>query len=390
MTGQNMKRLGDYIRPVDVRNRDLNVTRLMGINIEKRFMPSVANVVGTDLSNYKVVSKGQFACNLMHVGRDEKIPVALQKDDEPIIVSPAYVVFEVVDTNVLLTEYLMMWFSRSEFDRNAWFYTDGDVRGGMDRDALFDMQIPVPAIEKQRETVAEYNTLQNRIKTNKKLIATLEQTAQTLYRHTFVDNIDPNNLPQGWRMGALGEVCSIKGGKRLPKGEELVDTPNSHPYIRVADMCDERFVLLNDDFQYVEDEVQKEIKRYIVNAGDVIISIVGTIGNVNIVDETLDNANLTENCVKLVNLQGVSSYYLYELLKSSKGIDAINEGIVGGVQSKLPLYNIERIPVILADKKTMDDFSHQSAVLSDSIRLKMRENISLKSTQALLLSKMGV
>ena len=389
MTGQNMKRLGDYIRPVDVRNRDLKVTRLMGINIEKRFMPSVANVVGTDLSNYKVVSKGQFACNLMHVGRDEKIPVALQKDDEPIIVSPAYVVFEVVDTNVLLTEYLMMWFSRSEFDRNAWFYTDGDVRGGMDRDALFDMQIPVPAIEKQRETVAEYNTLAIRIETNKKLVATLEQTAQTLYRHTFIDNIDPNNLPQGWRMGTLGEVCSIKGGKRLPKGEELVDTPNSHPYIRVADMCDERFVSLNDDFQYVEDDVQKEIKRYIVNVGDVIISIVGTIGNVNIVDETLDNANLTENCVKLVNLQGVSSYYLYELLKSPKGIDAINEGIVGGVQSKLPLYNIERIPVILADKKTMDDFSHQSAVLSDSIRLKMRENISLKSMQTLFLSKMG-
>ncbi len=215
-----MKRLGDYIRPVDVRNRDLKVTRLMGINIEKRFMPSVANVVGTDLSNYKVVSKGQFACNLMHVGRDEKIPVALQKDDEPIIVSPAYVVFEVVDTNVLLTEYLMMWFSRSEFDRNAWFYTDGDVRGGMDRDALFDMQIPVPAIEKQREIVAEYNTLATRIETNKKLIATLEQTAGALYRHTFVDNIDPNNLPQGWRMGTLGEIIDVNPKLSLKKDEE--------------------------------------------------------------------------------------------------------------------------------------------------------------------------
>lgn len=215
-----MNRLGDYIRPVDVRNRDLKVTRLMGINIEKRFMPSVANVVGTDLSNYKVVSKGLFACNLMHVGRDEKIPVALQKDDEPIIVSPAYVVFEVVDTNVLLTEYLMMWFSRSEFDRNAWFYTDGDVRGGMDRDALFDMQIPVPAIEKQREIVAEYNTLATRIETNKKLIATLEQTAQTLYRHTFIDNIDPNNLPNGWRMGILGEIIDVNPKLSLKKDEE--------------------------------------------------------------------------------------------------------------------------------------------------------------------------
>lgn len=383
-----MKRLGDYIRPVDVRNRDLKVTRLVGLTIDKAFIPSVANTIGTDLSNYKVISENQFACSLMQVSRDGKMPIAMFKG-EPCIMSPAYPMFEVSKKNELLPEYLMMWFSRSEFDREASFYAVGGVRGSLEWNDFCDMQIPVPAIEKQREIVAEYNTLATRIDTNKKLIATLEQTAQTLYRHTFVDNIDPNNLPKGWRMGTLGEVCSIKGGKRLPKGEELVDTPNSHPYIRVADMCNERFVSLNDDFQYVEDDVQKEIKRYIVNAGDVIISIVGTIGNVNIVDETLDSANLTENCVKLVNLQGVSSYYLYALLTSPKGIDAINEGIVGGVQSKLPLYNIERIPVVLADKETMDDFSHQSAVLSDSIRLKMRENISLKSMQTLLLSKMG-
>ena len=383
-----MNRLGDYIRPVDVRNRDLKVTRLVGLTIDKAFIPSVANTIGTDLSNYKVISENQFACSLMQVSRDGKMPIAMFKG-EPCIMSPAYPMFEVSKTNELLPEYLMMWFSRSEFDREASFYAVGGVRGSLEWNDFCDMQIPVPAIEKQREIVAEYNTLATRIETNKKLIATLEQTAQTLYRHTFIDNIDPNNLPEGWRMGTLGEVCSIKGGKRLPKGEELVDTPNSHPYIRVADMCDERFVSLNDDFLYVEDEIQKEIKRYIVNAGDVIISIVGTIGNVNIVDETLDNANLTENCVKLVNLQGISSYYLYALLTSPKGIDAINEGIVGGVQSKLPLYNIERIPVVLADKETMDDFSHQSAVLSDSVRLKMRENISLKSMQTLLLSKMG-
>ena len=325
----------------------------------------------------------------MHVGRDEKIPVAIQNEDVPIIVSPAYVVFEVSDTKVLDPEYLMMWFSRSEFDRNAWFYTDGDVRGGMDREALFDMTIPVPDIEEQRRIVAEYNTIQKRIATNKKLIETLEQTAQTLYRKTFIDNIDPNNLPEGWRMGTLGEVCEIKGGKRLPKGKELVANPNSHPYIRVADMCEERFVSLTDEFQYVEDDVQKEIKRYIVDAGDVIISIVGTIGNINIVDKTLDNANLTENCVKLVNLKGVSSYYLYAVLKSPKGVDAITEGIVGGVQSKLPLYNIERIPLVIPDKAVMDDFTNQTQTISDRIWLTIRENISLKKMQTLLLSKMG-
>lgn len=214
-----MKRLGDYIRPVDVRNRDLKVTRLVGLTIDKAFIPSVANTIGTDLSNYKVISEKQFACSLMQVSRDGKMPIAMFKG-EPCIMSPAYPMFEVSKTNELLPEYLMMWFSRSEFDREASFYAVGGVRGSLEWNDFCDMQIPVPAIEKQREIVAEYNTLATRIETNKKLIATLEQTAQTLYRHTFIDNIDPNNLPQGWRMGTLGEVIDVNPKLSLKKDEE--------------------------------------------------------------------------------------------------------------------------------------------------------------------------
>lgn len=119
MSKAEYKRLGDYIREVNVRNRDLKVTKPMGINIDKRFMPSVANVIGTDLSTYKLVSRTQFACNLMHVGRDEKIPMAMLTENKPIIVSPAYFVLEVIEPNVLLPEYLMMWFRRKEFDLNS-------------------------------------------------------------------------------------------------------------------------------------------------------------------------------------------------------------------------------------------------------------------------------
>lgn len=212
------KRLGNYIRPVDVRNRELKITKPMGINIDKHFMPSVANVIGTDLSNYKLVSKRQFACNLMHVGRDEKIPMALLITDETIIVSPAYFVFEVANPNILLPEYLMMWFSRKEFDRNAWFYTDADVRGGMDKDALLDMKLPIPSIERQREIVAEYETLSRRIAINKQLITKLEATAQALYRKMFVDGIDKENLPDGWRLGTLGEICIVNPKLSLKAG----------------------------------------------------------------------------------------------------------------------------------------------------------------------------
>lgn len=107
-------------------------------------MPSVANVVGTDMSVYKTVKRNQFACNRMHVGRDYRLPVSMSRIDNEFIVSPAYDVFEIRDTDILDPEYLMMWFSRSEFDRNAWFYTDADVRGGLHWKALCDMQLPIP------------------------------------------------------------------------------------------------------------------------------------------------------------------------------------------------------------------------------------------------------
>ena len=383
------KRLGDYIREVNVRNRELKVTKPSGINIDKHFMPSVANVIGTDLSAYKLVSKMQFACNLMHVGRDEKIPMAMLTEDKPIIVSPAYFVFEVIGSNVLLPEYLMMWFRRPEFDRNAWFYTDSDVRGGMDKNALMDMRLPIPSITRQREIVSEYETLTNRIRLNNQMIQHLEATAQTLYRKTFVDNIDKENLPEGWQLAPLGEVCSIKGGKRLPKGEELQQEKNFHPYIKVADMCTSKYLILTGAFQYVDDEIQKQISRYIVNTNDIILSIVGTIGNVNVIDKTLNNANLTENCVKLTNLSKVSHHYLYLYLVSTEGRSAIEQGIVGGVQGKLPIYNIEKIPVIIPNEVALTEFEQRINTIDTDSKLRQQENIKLTELQSLLLAKMG-
>jgi type I restriction enzyme S subunit len=198
----NYKRLGDYIRTVDVKNKGLISTDLRGVNYQKFFMPSVANIVGVDLSKYKLIRKGQFACNLMHVGRDECLPVALHRGENPIIVSPAYYAFEIIDSSLLLDEYLFLLFKRKEFDREAWFYTDADVRSGLIKTSFLDMMLPVPPIEEQRRIVAEYQAIEKRIENNRRLIDKLEQTAQTIYRKMFVDDIDPQNLPEGWRYGA--------------------------------------------------------------------------------------------------------------------------------------------------------------------------------------------
>ena len=269
---KNYKRLGDYIREVNVRNRELEVTDPMGININKHFMPSVANVIGTDLSTYKLVSKMQFACNLMHVGRDEKIPMAMHTEDNLIIVSPAYFVFEVINTDQLLPEYLMMWFRRPEFDRNAWFYTDADVRGGMGKESLLDMQLPIPSITRQREIVAEYETLTRRIRINEQMIQNLESTAQTLYRKMFVDGIDKENLPEGWRIGTLGEVANCLDYKRRPLSEEQRKTlKGDYPYYGAMSVVDHinqyifdgTYLLFSEDGVNVIDEFGHPALQYL-------------------------------------------------------------------------------------------------------------------------------
>lgn len=212
----NYKQLGDYIRQVDVRNRDLAVDNLVGLTIEKAFIPSVANTIGTDLSNYKVISKGQFACSLMQVSRDGKMPIAMFKEEKGIM-SPAYPMFEVFRKDELLPEFLMMWFSREEFDREVTFWAVGGVRGSLTWEDFENLNIPVPPIEEQLKIVAEYQAIERRIENNRRLIATLEATAQTIYRHMFVDNIDPENLPHGWRMGRVTDLSELKVGGDKPK-----------------------------------------------------------------------------------------------------------------------------------------------------------------------------
>jgi type I restriction enzyme S subunit len=217
----NYKRLGDYIQTVKEKNSDLKASKLLGINIDKFFMPSVANVIGTDMSNYKIVKKGQFACNRMHVGRDYRVPISLSKEEIPFMVSPAYDVFEIIDTTILLPEYLMMWFSRKEFDRNVWFHTDADVRGGLPWNAFCDLELPIPTLEKQQEIVSEYNTIQNRIALNNQLISKLEETALTIYKKWFANEIELGNLPDGWEMGILEDLVEFKNGKSKPKESGL-------------------------------------------------------------------------------------------------------------------------------------------------------------------------
>jgi type I restriction enzyme, S subunit len=139
---ESYKRIGDYIRLVDERNKGLKVKNLLGLSISKEFIPSVANIIGTDMEKYKIIRRDQFACSVMQVRRDKKMPVALLQEREEAIISQAYPVFEIKDNSKLIPEYLMMWFTRSEFDREACFYAVGGVRGSLEWEDFENMKLP--------------------------------------------------------------------------------------------------------------------------------------------------------------------------------------------------------------------------------------------------------
>ncbi|MFM2194809.1 MAG: hypothetical protein RL092_409 [Bacteroidota bacterium] len=178
------KRIGDYIHLVDKRNKDLAVTNLLGINITKNFMPSVANTSETDLSTYKIIQKGQFAYSAMQVGRDETIRLALYTDDTPAIISPAYLVIEVNDENELLAEYMMMWFQRPESDRYGWFISDSSVRASLEWERFCEIQMPIPDIDEQQKFVALYNGLLSNQKTYENSLADLQ-----LICDSYIENL---------------------------------------------------------------------------------------------------------------------------------------------------------------------------------------------------------
>lgn len=382
MSKAEYKRLGDYIREVNVRNRELKVTKPMGINIDKHFMPSVANVIGTDLSTYKLVSRMQFACNLMHVGRDEKIPMAMLTGDKPIIVSPAYFVFEVIESNVLLPDYLMMWFRRKEFDRNAWFYTDADVRGGMSKEALLDMRLPIPSITRQREIVSEYETLTNRIRLNNQMIQHLEATAQALYRKTFVDNIDKENLPEGWRMGKIQDFGEVVTGK-TPSTLDQSNFGDYMPFVTIPDMHN-GFYVIKTERGLSKKGVTIQANK-IVPKNSVCVSCIGTSGLVVI---TPKDCQTNQQINTIVPQKAYALEFIYLTCCGLEKIIA-EYGMGAAVLNNLNKSEFENLRVIIPLDDMMLKFHEQVSPVFSVIYLKQKENLNLTELQSLLLAKMG-
>ncbi len=422
----NYKPIGDYIQKLKVRNSEDRYSDLLGINIDKFFMPSVANVVGTNLSRYLVVKPGQFACNRMHVGRDYRIPVALSENKEPFIVSPAYDVFEIKDASILLPEYLMMWFRRAEFDRNAWFYTDADVRGGLAWDAFCSIELPVPSIEKQREIVREYNVVKNRIKLNEKINQKLEETAQALYKHWFVDFEFPitegncpelvsgspeligkpykssggqmvyneeldKEIPEGWIASSIDEICDIEDGdrgKNYPKKEEFLDDGYCL-FLNAGNVTKSGFDFSNNSF--VTKEKDELLRKGKLKRKDVVMTTRGTVGNIGYYNDKLDFENVRINSGMVILRNPKISIFLYTKMKSAEMKDLIINHLSGSAQPQLPITDIKRMKFPIPGKQNnlTENFNLKVTPLQNSIDDKNLQIGYLNQLQDLLLSRMG-
>ncbi|EOX4326094.1 TPA: restriction endonuclease subunit S [Vibrio parahaemolyticus] len=417
------KRIGDYVTQIKLKNTDDSISSLKGININKHFMPSVANINGTDLSKYRVVKKNQFAFNPMHVGRDEVLPISMLEDDEPIIVSPAYVVFEVKDEEKLLPEYLMMWCRRSEFDRNAWFMTDNSVRGGFSWADFCDMELPVPSIEKQREIVREYNVVNDRIALNEQLTQKLEDTAQALYKQWFVDFEFPiskeyaesigkpelegkpykssggemefceeleQDIPFSWKLVSFGELLKEKGYIRGPFGSALKKDDMVEEGVPVYEQ--QHAIGDHRNFRYfVSDSKFNSLKRFQVKVNDFVISCSGTIGSVTLIRDD-DPLGIINQALLILRLdeKKCNKYLFKAFLESKDGKNKLVENSVGSAQVNIAKREvIQAIALPLPEINVQDAFAKSFKAIESHHRNLQIENDKLSLLVAVILSKMS-
>ena len=375
------QRLGNYIREVNVRNRELKVTNLLGVSISKEFMPSIANTIGTDMSTYKIVERGQFAYGPVTSRNGDKVSIALLDGYDNAIISQAYTVFEVTDSEQLLPEYLMMWFRRPEFDRYARFHSHGSAREIFDWEELCDVMLPIPSITRQREIVSEYETLTNRIRLNNQMIQHLEATAQALYRKTFVDNIDKENLPEGWRMGTIGEFCKeMKSGGTPSRSHNEYWDKKDYPWLKTGEV--QNNVIINVE-EYISEEGMKNSSAKIIPRGSVIMAMYGggTVSNIAYLD--CDTTTNQACCNMICNSKQDAAFLFFHLRYHQEDIKRLANG---GAQENLSQEVIAQQPIIIFEN---NENKSLFIPILDNLIIKYRENEKLTELQSLLLAKMG-
>lgn len=382
----NSKTLGDIIKAVDERNSDEKTDEVLGISINKEFMPSVANIIGTDLSKYKLLRKGRFAFNSMHTGRDERLPIALFKRTDVAIVSPAYFMFEIQNKDEVDEDYLMIWFQRPEFDHICWYMTDASVRGGLSWDDFCRITIQLPSIEEQRKIVHDYKVITDRIELlkdeNKQLIKILIGTYTEMFSQ-FEPLMKDISLPDGWQKGAADNFYDITIGKTPPREEidcfSYDDTDIK--WVSIADM--------KNATPFIEDTTEKLTKEAVekhnvkmVQENSILLSFKMTVGRVAIASRSLTTneaiAHFPCDINNLAYTYCMLHEYNYEKLGSTSSITT-------AINSKI----IKSMPIIIPDKETLSRFNSIANPVFKLIDVNGKESCILNKIKQCLIASLS-
>lgn len=371
--------LGKYIEQVNVRNRDLTVTNLMGVSIEKRFIPSIANTIGTDLSPYKIVKPGQFAYGPVTSRNGDKITIALYNGNEDCIISQAYEAFRIKDTTQLLPEYLMMWAKRPEFDRYARYMSHGSVRELFSWEEMCNVMLPVPPIEEQRRIVSEYQTVERRIANNEALIQKLEETAQAIYHHTFVEGIDEENLPEGWNVTDVEHFCiETKSGGTPSRTNDSYWNKKDIPWLKSGEVQN---CFVFDTEEYISKEGMECSSAKLIPKDSVVMAMYGATASQ--VCYLKNEMTTNQACCNMICDSKSKACFLYFHLKAIQS--DIKKLANGGAQENLNKELVVSQRIICAPNDCYLPFLKIGNYISNI----SEENIHLRTLLSLLTSKLS-
>lgn len=382
--------LGDFIRQVDVRNTDGKEENLLGVSVQKMFIPSIANTVGTDFTKYKVVKRGQFTYIPDTSRRGDKIGIALLTDYDEGLVSNIYTVFEVKDENELLPEYLMLWFSRPEFDRYARFKSHGSVREIMDWDEMCKVELPVPSIEKQRSIVKAYNTITDRIelkrKINDNLVAVGTASIQKNVGRGALINLteaemDSLIFPEDFKIKTVSEFCAeTKSGSTPSRTNNEYWENGTISWVKSGEVHNN--ITLQTE-EYITSLGLSESSTKLLPKDTVLMAMYGvTAGEVGyLAIEATTNQAI---CGMICRSKAEAAYLYFSLIQSQAAISRLSNG---GAQDNLSKNFIDNIKIVVPPSEFIEKLN--LAAIVEQMTLNTKEIILLEELQATVLAQLS-
>lgn len=384
------RQLGEFIRQVDVRNKNLEIDNLLGVSIEKRFIPSIANTVGTDFSSYKIVRRGQFAYGPVTSRNGNKISIAYLNDEDAII-SSSYTVFEVTECDVIDPEYLMLWFSRPEFDRYARFKSHGSVREIFDWDEMCKVELPVPDIEEQKNIVHAYKVIEDRINLKKRINQNLESAIQNIFQNIFsVANISVSDtvikntsVPIGWVDTTVDSVAKLQTG---PFGTQLHSDEyvlEGNPVINVKNIGYGSIIMQNMD--YLDDETSNRLSAHRLEFGDIVFGRTGSIDRHAFINNYCIGWIQGSHCIRIRPYDNRVGLFLYCWFGQNFIKQLVVSSSVGSTMASLNTKILGSIRVILPPERMLDEFYQHTASIMTVMEKNHAETHKLAILQEMML-----